>query len=329
MYLNITRITIALAFVVVVLGAYTRLSDAGLGCPDWPGCYGNISVPEAQADIDSSNKAFAARPLEPAKAWKEMIHRYAAGSLGLLIFILAIISWRSRSRRIKQRILPLVLALLVVFQALLGMWTVTLLLKPIIVMGHLLGGMTILLLLTWFYMKQRYQVSGADIRKIRPLYVWVLMCLAVVYLQISLGGWTSANYAALICPDFPLCQGQWWPSMDFHNGFIPWRGLGTNYEYGVLGPAARTAVHMSHRIGALVTLLFVGAVALKAALGPDRRMGRAGLALLLVLIAQVCLGISNVLLTLPIGVAVAHNAVAALLLVSTGALLFHSKYSVN
>ena len=329
MYLNITRITIALAFVVVVLGAYTRLSDAGLGCPDWPGCYGNISVPESQDSIDKSNRAFAARPLEQSKAWKEMIHRYAAGTLGLLIFSLAFMSWKNRSRRGSQRLLPLVLAMLVIIQAMLGMWTVTLLLKPIVVMGHLLGGMTILLLLVWSNLKQTYQVSYHDIRKIKPLYAWVLLSLAVVFVQISLGGWTSANYAALICPDFPKCQGQWWPPVDFREGFVPWRGLGTNYEFGVLGAAARTAVHMSHRIGAVFTLLFVGAVSVKAALGSDRKIKRAGIVVFLVLIAQFCLGVSNILLTLPIGVAVAHNAVAAILLASTGVLLFHSKYSVT
>ena len=312
-----------------MLGAYTRLSDAGLGCPDWPGCYGRISVPENQDNIDRSNETYAARPLEQAKAWKEMIHRYAAGTLGMLIFLLALLSWKKRSRRDTQRVLPLVLVILVIIQALLGMWTVTLLLKPIIVMGHLLGGMTILLLLVWSYMKQRYGATAADVRKIKPLYAWVVLCLAVVFLQISLGGWTSANYAALICPDFPMCQGRWWPPMDFHDGFIPWRGLGTNYEFGVLGPEARTAVHISHRIGAVFTLLFVGAVSLKAALGSDKNLKRAGIVVMLTLITQFCLGVSNILLTLPIGVAVSHNAVAAILLASTGVLMFHSKYSIT
>ena len=328
MHISILRLTIILAFTVVVLGAYTRLSDAGLGCPDWPGCYGNISVPESQDHIDKSNETYASRPLEQAKAWKEMIHRYAAGALGLLIFTLAFLSWKSRVRW-RQRVLPAILAMLVIFQALLGMWTVTLLLKPIIVMGHLLGGMAILLLLVWSYMKQNCRVTAADVRRIKPFYPWAALCLAAVFIQISLGGWTSANYAALICPDFPACQGQWWPPMDFRDGFIPWRGLGTNYEFGVLGSEARTAVHMSHRIGALLTLIIVGAVSIKAMLGPDRNIRRVGGAVLLVLIVQFCLGVSNILLTLPIGMAVAHNAVAAILLVSTGVLLFHSKYFVT
>ena len=316
-----------LAFTVVVLGAYTRLSDAGLGCPDWPGCYGNISVPDSPAHIDKSNEVYAARPLERAKAWKEMIHRYAAGTLGFLIFILAVLSWKNR-RRGSTLILPNVLLVLVIIQALLGMWTVTLLLKPIIVMGHLLGGMTILLLLMWFYLKQSNRVTPADIRP-SPLHPWAVLCLAVVFIQISLGGWTSANYAALICPDFPVCRGQWWPAMDFREGFMPWRGLGTNYEFGVLGPQARTAIHVSHRIGAVLTLIIVGITSIKAVLAQDRKIRRAGIVLLLVLITQFCLGVANVLLTLPIGVAVTHNGVAALLLVSTGVLLFHTKYSTN
>jgi len=325
MYLNIIRITIVLAYVVVVLGAFTRLSDAGLGCPDWPGCYGSMAVPESQDHIDLSNENYATRPLEQDKAWKEMVHRYAAGVLGLLILTMAMLAWKHRHAE-RRIVLPTVLVLLVVFQALLGMWTVTLLLKPIIVMGHLLGGMTILLLLVWSYLKHRYNVQPATIRK-TPLYAWAVLGLAVILVQISLGGWTSANYAALICPDFPLCQGQWWPPMDFREGFIPWRGLGTNYEFGVLGPEARTAVHISHRIGAVVALLIVGAIAVKSIFSPSPRIKYTGIVILLVLLAQFGLGVANILLTLPIGVAVAHNAVAALLLLSLTVLLFHTKYS--
>ena len=327
MNLGLLRLTIVLAFTVVVLGAYTRLSDAGLGCPDWPGCYGKISVPDNPDHIDKSNEVYASRPLERAKAWKEMIHRYAAGTLGFLIVILAVLSWKNRGRG-GPLILPVFLVVLVIIQALLGMWTVTLLLKPIIVMGHLLGGMTILLLLMWFYLKQRHRVTRADVRP-SPLHAWAILCLAVVFMQISLGGWTSANYAALICPDFPVCQGQWWPAMDFRDGFLPWRGLGTNYEFGVLGPQARTAIHVSHRIGAVLTLIIVGITAIKAMLAPEWKIKSAGIVLLLVLITQFSLGVANVLLTLPIGVAVTHNGVAALLLVCTGMLLFHTRYSTT
>ena len=326
--LYLTRIAIVLAFVVVLLGAYTRLSDAGLGCPDWPGCYGKVVVPVAEGDIDQSNNIYASRPLERGKAWKEMIHRYAAGTLGLLILAIAVLSWKNRSQPGQQVAVPLVLVGLVIFQALLGMWTVTLLLKPVIVMGHLLGGMSILALLVWTDMKGRHGRVVTGPAK-NPLWPWALAALCVVIVQISLGGWTSANYAALICPDFPVCQGHWWPPMDFVEGFNPWHGHGINYEYGVLDAPGRTAIHMSHRMWAVVTLSFVGFVAVRAILDGGVRIRRAGIILLLALIVQFSLGVANILLRLPVPVAVGHNGVAALLLLSTIALLFHTRYSTT
>jgi len=324
--LHIIRIAIILAFLVVILGAFTRLSDAGLGCPDWPGCYGQAIVPGAQTEIDQSNDTYASRPLERSKAWKEMIHRYAAGTLGLLIMVIAILSWKNRARPGQQVVVPWILVGLVLFQALLGMWTVTLLLQPIIVMGHLLGGMSILALLAWIYMKGRYAPSGVALSR-SPLWPWALAAVCVVVMQISLGGWTSANYAALICPDFPVCQGSWWPSMDFAEGFNPWHGHGINYEYGVLDAPGRTAIHMSHRIWAVATLLFVGLVAVRALLERNARVRWAGIVLLLALIVQFSLGVANILLRLPVPVAVGHNGVAALLLLSAVALLFHTRYT--
>ena len=324
--LHINRIAIVLAFIVVVLGAYTRLSDAGLGCPDWPGCYGKAIVPETQAKIDPANPTYATRPLEPAKAWKEMVHRYAAGTLGTLILVIAILAWRKRKQPGQPLAIPLLLVGLVIFQALLGMWTVTLLLKPIIVMGHLFGGMTILALLTWIYLSNSHGTIAIRAQP-HPLRIWAALGLLIVAVQISLGGWTGANYAALICPDLPLCQGQWWPPMDFSEGFIPWRGLGVNYEFGVLEGPARTAVHMSHRLGAVITLLVIAGIAIRAILDPVPRIKRAGVILLLVLLSQFSLGVANILLSLPIAVAVTHNGVAALLLLSILALLFHTRYS--
>ena len=328
MYLHLTRIAMLLAFVVVVLGAYTRLSDAGLGCPDWPGCYGNVMVPDVQEEIDQSNEIYMSRPLEAGKAWKEMVHRYAAGTLGILILVIAILAWRARSQPGQQLTVPLLLVGLVIFQALLGMWTVTLLLKPIIVMGHLLGGMTILALLTWTYLKCRSGTPAIRTKQ-HPLRFWSLLGLIIVAVQISLGGWTGANYAALICPDLPVCQGQWWPPMDFSEGFIPWRGLGVNYEFGVLEGPARTAVHMSHRLGAVITLLVVAFIAFRSILDACLNVRRAGSILLALLIVQFSLGVANVLLTLPIMVAVAHNGVAALLLLSILTLVFHTRYATT
>ena len=326
MFLQLTRLSIVLAFVVVLLGAYTRLSDAGLGCPDWPGCYGKVVVPQTEKQIDQNNNVYASRPLQRSKAWKEMIHRYAAGSLGLLILVIAGWSWRNRSRPGQQVVAPLALVGLVILQALLGMWTVTLLLKPVIVMGHLLGGMSILALLFWIHLKARY-AHVLDGAAKNPLWPWALAALLVVFIQISLGGWTSANYAALICPDLPVCQGQWWPHMNFSAAFLSWHGGGGNYEYGVLNGPARTAIQMSHRMWAVVTLLTVGFIAIRSIRNRNSRIKHTGVVLLLVLMMQFSLGLANILLKLPIHVAVSHNGGAALLLLSTVALLFHTRYS--
>ena len=320
LFVNVTRISVILAFIVVVLGAYVRLSHAGLGCPDWPGCYGKLIVPDKALHAD---QLYPERPLEHGKAWKEMAHRYAAGTLGLLIAGLAIMAWKRRSISGQPVIIPLVLALLVIFQALLGMWTVTLLLKPVIVLAHLLGGMTVLSLLFWLLLKQSSQGQVVDINAAR-FYPWTILGLCVITIQISLGGWTSANYAALACLDFPACHGSWWPPMDFVEGFTFWRELGVDYEGGVLAGDARTAIHMSHRIGALITLLVIGTVAIKAIRNNNKNIALTGLITLIVLLVQISLGITNVIKLLPLPVAVAHNSVAALLLLSLVTLLHYS-----
>lgn len=301
-----------LAYAVVTLGAYVRLSNAGLGCPDWPGCYGNMIVSEAEGQ--SADGVF-----DHGKAWKEMIHRYAAGLLGTLIFLLTFLVWLQR-RGVSVGITAL-LCLLVIVQVVLGMWTVTWLLKPVVVTAHLLGGMTILALLFWLLLSQLFWVNNTDTDPaLRP---WAVFGLWVLGLQIFLGGWTSANYSALVCPDFPQCRnGVWLPPMDFSEGFRLWRGLGVNYEGGVVDAAGRTAIHMTHRIGAVVTLLVLAVVSLRAWRSRLPAINRAGVALLLVLLAQISLGIANVTLALPLPVAVAHNGVAALLLLLLVALLY-------
>jgi cytochrome c oxidase assembly protein subunit 15 len=307
------------AYCVVLLGAYTRLSDAGLGCPDWPGCYGKLFAPMTPHDIAEAKQVFPHQTVESPKAWKEMVHRYVAGTLGLLIVRLAALGWQLRKRNRRQQwILPLIVTVLVFIQAALGMLTVTLQLKPLIVMAHLMGGLTIVGLLWWIVLREhrfwRPIKQSPLLRKLRPR---ALAALVIVALQIALGGWTSANYAALVCPDFPTCQGAWWPNMDFLDGFTLWRGLGINYEGGVLTLAAATAVHMAHRIGALVTFLYVGWLALHVMrVGREEKICRYGLLMLMVLLLQVALGITNVLTHLPIPVAVAHNGVAAMLLLS-------------
>lgn len=328
LFLNLTVVTIVFALVVIVLGAYTRLSHAGLGCPDWPGCYGKLVVPADDVRVAEANQLYPDRPLDHGKAWKEMLHRYVAGGLGLLILAMAVIAWNRRKVPGQPLWVPIILLGLVIFQALLGMWTVTLLLKPIVVMGHLLGGMTILLLLFWQWLAYRYGKPAGKTRTMSGrMYPWALLGLAVVYLQISLGGWTSANYAALACPDLPTCQGSWWPAMDFREGFIPWRGLGIDYEFGILHAEARTAIHVSHRLGAVLTLFAVIAIAIGAMRDNNNKVKQTGLLLLLLVLVQFCLGVANIVFVVPIAVATAHNAVASLLLAGMGVLLFHTKFS--
>lgn len=322
LFINLNLFAVILALVVIVLGAYTRLSDAGLGCPDWPVCYGHIGVPEHATDVARANQAYPERPVEAAKAWKEMIHRYFASTLGLVIVILAIIALKRRKESTQPVTIPVLLVALVIFQGLLGMWTVTLLLKPIIVMGHLLGGMSIISLLVW----QLLRYSGVMTTTLnsehatKPLKRLALVALVVVVLQISLGGWTSANYAALSCPDFPTCQGQWLPDLNFSEAFVPWQALTegrTDYEGGVLNNDANVTIHVMHRLGAVITLLVVGFFVFKlltTKIEPITK--RIGLLLLLVLVVQITLGISNVVLSLPLFVAVAHNAIGAILLLS-------------
>jgi len=325
LFINLNIFAIVLALVVIVLGAYTRLSDAGLGCPDWPVCYGHIGVPEHATDVAKANEAYPERPVEASKAWKEMIHRYFASTLGLVIVIMAFVAIRRRKRRkdAKQPVLiPVFLVGLVIFQGLLGMWTVTLLLKPVIVMGHLLGGMSIISLLVWQLLRysEVFQVKRITEKSLILIKRLALVALAVVVIQISLGGWTSANYAALSCPDFPTCQEQWLPDLNFSEAFVPWQALTEgrkDYEGGVLNNDANVTIHVMHRLGAVITLLIVGFLIFKLLITEyDPIARRIGLLVLIVLVLQITLGISNVLLSLPLYVAVAHNAVGALLLLS-------------
>jgi cytochrome c oxidase assembly protein subunit 15 len=308
LFVRLARAGALLALAVVMLGAWVRLTDAGLGCPDWPGCYGQIIVPDPATAATELGSEYA-RPLEAGKAWREMIHRYLASGLGLICVALAVIAWLNRRAPAQPKRAPAALVVLVVFQGLLGMWTVTLLLKPIVVVAHLLGGFATLALLVSLgrWRSARFPSPTPALRTLG------FAAAAALVLQIALGGWTSANYAALACPDFPTCQTQWWPSIaDFEEGFVLWRGLGVDYEGGVLDHPARVAVHFTHRLGAILTTLLVGAFAWR--LLSARRAD--GLAILTALLVQLGLGASIVLLGVPLAVAVAHNGVAALLLLT-------------
>ncbi|MFA0809640.1 COX15/CtaA family protein [Microbulbifer epialgicus] len=305
----------ALAIVVVVLGAFTRLVDAGLGCPDWPGCYGYLTWPDDIDEIQSANNAFPDAPVDTSKTWPEMVHRYFAGALLLLVATLTYISWRiPRQRTFKQ---THILMGLIILQAAFGMWTVTLKLWPQVVTAHLLGGMATLSMLWMLAERLRNgisYVSTAQYRALCKLYPLAFLTIIMVILQIALGGWTSSNYAALACPDFPSCHGQWWPSADFEEGFNIAQQIGPNYLGGVLESDGRTAIHYTHRLGALVvTLMVISLAVLTWRAGLKRwALGLTGL-----LAFQVGLGIANVILFLPLSVAVAHNAGAALLLLGT------------
>jgi heme a synthase len=307
------------AFCVIVLGAYVRLSHAGLGCPDWPGCYGHLTAGQAAENQQAVNAAYPERPIEYEKALKEMLHRYLATALGFLILVIAALAWRNR-RDVQQPVgLPLATVALVIFQGLLGMWTVTLLLKPAIVSAHLLGGLTTMSLLWWMSLTTQRRSRPAGEGRLRR---WALFGTVVLGLQILLGGWVSTNYAAVACPDFPTCQRSLWPQMDFRDAFVLWRGLGIDYEGGVLDHPARVAIHYTHRLGAVIAAAVLGFVAWQALRrGQSRGVRMAGGALAAALVTQLLVGPVMVLATFPLSLATAHNAVAALLVLAMVALL--------
>ena len=354
-FVRLARIGTLLALLVVVIGAWVRLTDAGLGCPDWPGCYGQLVVTESTRE---AAEAFPERPLDVGKAWREMIHRYLATGLGLICLIMAGVAWFNRRNPEQPTRLSYALLAVVIFQGLLGMWTVTLLLQPVIVMAHLLGGLTTLGLLYWLgdWRRAFSSMAGwaftlmanrsggtmagpgasttsgpiaglenkpaaepapepAAARASATLRRLALAGAAVLVVQIALGGWTSANYAALACPDFPTCQTRWWPPVaDFREGFVLWRELGVDYEGGVLDNPARVAIHFTHRLGAIAAAVVLGLLGWMMARRP--RLRPDGIAVLGALGVQLVLGASIIIYSVPLSIAVAHNGVAALLLLA-------------
>jgi len=312
LYRPLVLCSVVLTFLVIVVGAYVRLEDAGLGCPDWPGCYGQLlGVPDEVHEVARAEQAFPGKSVDAGRAWKEMFHRYLAGMLGLLIAAIAVIAWRRRAAIGRPPWLASALVLLVAFQATLGMWTVTMLLQPAIVTLHLLGGMAIFALLLWLALRE-INPPAAPAAAARALRPWAAAGVAVLVAQIALGGWVSTNYAALACTDIPTCHGEWLPAMDFGHAYHVLRDLGVTATGAPLSHEALTAIHWSHRLGAVVTLVCVGFLALWALCIP--RLRTVGAALLVLLLAQAGLGIANVLLRLPLVLAAAHNAGAALLL---------------
>lgn len=320
-----------LCFVVIILGAFTRLTNAGISCPDWPECYGHLS-PLGAADSRAAQARFPGRPLNVDQAWHEMVHRYAAGTLGLVILAITTLAIASRGR-IVGRGYALVLLATVIVQALLGMLTVTWLLKPLIVTAHLVFGMTTLALLWWMWLALQPPAAGTQARSTtprsaaaRPLrlaYRLSILGLVVLGVQFFLGAWTSANYAAYACPAFPTCNGAWWPHADFREAFVLWRRLRVDFQGGILPNAARVAIQLAHRLGALAVTLALGAASVyvigRRALPEARWYAYTVLA---TLILQLAIGISMVLKSFPLALTTAHTAGAALLLMAALALVY-------
>ena len=303
-----------LTLCVVVFGAYVRLTDAGLGCPDWPGCFGTLTVPESEVAIIEAQSLYPESIVEVGKAWREMIHRYLAGILGLLILLISFVSYKIRHDLKVKIILPFFILALVMFQATLGMWTVTMLLKPAIVTAHLMGGMTILALLTYLTHRHLGAVSNTII--INPgTKFYIRFGLVLLFIQILLGGWTSTNYAALACTDFPTCHGSFMPDMDFKNGFNPFRELGMTASGDSLSIKALQAIQWVHRVGALLLTVYFIFMAYLLRKYPSTRFYRN--LLLLVLFFQVIIGVANLVMYLPLFLATLHNLGAALLVIIT------------
>jgi cytochrome c oxidase assembly protein subunit 15 len=313
------RLGAVLAMVVVVVGAWVRLTDAGLGCPDWPGCYGHLHPALVAAHADEASAAFPARPFEYQKAMHEMVHRYIASTLGLVIVGLAAFALWNRRDRAQPRVLPFVLLGVVCLQGALGAFTVTLLLKPLIVTLHLAGGLTTLGLLWWLSLAVDARTPRAAERPARRL---AILAVAVVAMQILLGGWTSSNYAAVACPDFPTCQGRWLPDADARDAFVLWRGPGVDFEHGILDQPARTAIHLVHRAGAVVTALVLLLLAVSAfATGRARRVRLAASLLGGAIALQWLIGMNLVWQGFPLWLGTLHNLGAVLVLLATLTLL--------
>ncbi len=308
---NLSLFGMCMAFVVIALGAWTRLVDAGLGCPDWPGCYGFVVFPTNEAEIALAESRYPMFPYDINKAIPEVVHRYFAAALGFLAIIMVYYSFKQNENKNIRR-WTVGLLIFICLQGLFGYLTVSLLLLPLIVTGHLFGGFTTLtLFFLIFLMSGRFSIL--EKMKIPKLKTIAIIALVVLIFQIFLGVWTSTNYASLACADFPTCQGSYMPEMDFKNGFNLNQKVGPNYLYGLLDNPSRVAIHYSHRVSAiLVTIVFLvlisklwfsNAAPLASTLG-------------VLLLTQISLGIINVVYVLPLYVAIAHNLVAALLLLT-------------
>ena len=301
---------ICFAFVVIALGAWTRLVDAGLGCPDWPGCYGFVVFPTTEAEIQLAESRYPQFPYEIDKAIPEVVHRYFAAALGFLAILLVYFAFKYQLPK-KIKAITSFLLFFICCQGLFGYLTVSLKLLPIIVTGHLFGGFITLSLFFYLFLNTTNGIKNHNIGHLKVLGGVALFALIV---QIFLGVWTSTNYASLACADFPTCQGKFIPEMDFREGFNLAQEVGPNYLYGLLDNEARVAIHYSHRISAIVlTIIFLILISRLWFSSAAPRASTLGV----ILVTQISLGIMNVVYVLPLYIAIAHNLVAALLLLAT------------
>lgn len=321
-------VSVLLALVVVVLGAYTRLTHAGLGCPDWPTCYGLIDVPESAEQIALAEKAYPQSQVEPSKAWNEMIHRYFAGTLGVLILAIAFISFKNRAQGTPLR-LPLLILVVVIFQAALGMWTVTMKLMPIVVMAHLLGGFTTLSLLFLLYLRLKPDRINRSDFSIKKYGRFALLGIVLLTGQIALGGWTSSNYAALSCVELPICQSGWQEQMNFENSFDLIPPERESYEFGHLSHDERVTIHVVHRFGAIAITIYLTWLLLMIYFKAQTSTFKTSAVVVgIALFTQLSLGVSNIWFSLPLSVAVGHNLIAACLMLTLIALTYRLRRKI-
>jgi len=325
MFRKITLFSVVLALIVIVAGSYVRLSGAGLGCPDWPGCYGQAIVSE-QADFKAhAAEAFPGQTPDIEKALKEMSHRYLAATLGVTVLLLTLLSWREQQSRLAVVTAASGLVLLVGLQAALGMWAVKLHVMPIVVTGHLLLGMMTFWLLFWLYLRVNPKAPLLTVRR-NGLAVFARVAMLVLFLEIVLGGWVSANYAALACSGFPQCNGSWWPKADYQTALDLFSGLRTGYT-GVIAFDAQVAANWLHRVGVLVSFIVLTLLILSATSAHHPKpVRKAGLWLSVLLLMQIGSGIIGVKFGQPLWAAVAHNAFAALLMLPLIAIGFYSRH---
>jgi cytochrome c oxidase assembly protein subunit 15 len=321
---NICYFAATFTLVVISVGAWVRLTDAGLGCPDWPGCYGILSTPDTEEELLKAKELYPDSTIDIGKAWREMFHRYLAGTLGILVFFISYLTLKYAKH--VPKIYPISLSILIVVQSTMGMLTVTQLVKPTIVTTHLILGMTTAGLLLWngLQVQLNQKNTNLDFKLINL----IVICTLALILQIMLGGWTSTNYASLACTDFPKCLNQWWPAnMNFSDAFTVFNLPDINYEKAPLVYEAKLAIHFTHRIGAMIiTLLYAMLFIYLFYIQNNKTLKNIGLIVFAVFVFQIFLGISNVLMSLPISIAVLHTVNASILLLSMITLLFYSTY---